>query len=467
MPEYEVNWHHRILHETLDKFSRKEILRLMVFMPPRHGKSQIVSKHLPAFLFGRNPDARIISASYSAELSSQFNRELQRIIDTEKYREVFPDVALFGKNVRTSAFGNYIRTSEMFEIVNRKGFYRSTGVGGGITGLGADFIIVDDPIKNAQEAYSARLRQAIYEWYTSTLYTRLEKNGSVLITLTRWHEDDLAGRILAASAPDEWYILRFPAICELPKHELDPREESEALWNGKYPLKSLYDIRQTVGATVFSALYQQRPMPASGGIFKRQHFRYFVEEEEYYSLDGDKRYLKVDCILYAIADLAVSTKQTSDYTVIGVFARTPNNEILLLEVIRSRFEGADHGRLIESVFSKYKIAFMGVEAVAYQLSLVQMVQKWGYPVKELRPDKDKVARAVPASIRVETGGVYFKANAPWLDDFEYELTSFPFGTNDDQVDVLSYAVEESSSIDSFYTPTVTRLRRDSSFLNGY
>jgi hypothetical protein len=241
---YRMNWHHRVLCDLLDQFVAQDLRRLMVFMPPRHGKSELVSRKLPAFIFGRNPDAQIIATSYSADLAQRMNRDVQRIVDSPAYTEVFPGTALYGKNIRTVAGGSYLRNSDIFEIVNHRGTYRGAGVGGGITGMGGDYIIIDDPIKNREEANSLTYRDRLWDWYTSTLYTRQEKDAAILLTTTRWHEDDLAGRLLelARTEPgaDQWEILNLPALCEdESKHPLDERDENVALWHDKYTYAEL------------------------------------------------------------------------------------------------------------------------------------------------------------------------------------------------------------------------------------
>ena len=164
---YQMNWHHRLLCEYLDRFVSGEISNLMVFMPPRHGKSELVSRKLPAFILGKDPDTSIISCSYSADLASRMNRDVQRIMDTPRYQEVFPKSKLFGKNIRSVANGTYLRNSDIFEIVGHRGVYRSAGVGGGITGMGGEFIIIDDPVKNREDADSPTLREKVWDWYTS------------------------------------------------------------------------------------------------------------------------------------------------------------------------------------------------------------------------------------------------------------------------------------------------------------
>ncbi|MBR1694479.1 MAG: terminase family protein, partial [Selenomonas sp.] len=173
-PRYKMNWHHRLICDRLDQWIRHKIKRLMIFMPPRHGKSELVSRKLPAYIFGINPDASIIGTSYSADLATAMNRDVQRIIDSEIYNSLFPETTLNGSNIRTVS-GSALRNSDKFEIVGHRGMYRSAGVDGGITGMGGDYIIIDDPIKNRQDANSQTMRQHVWDWYTSTLYTRLEK----------------------------------------------------------------------------------------------------------------------------------------------------------------------------------------------------------------------------------------------------------------------------------------------------
>lgn len=272
-PNYELNWHNELLASYLDRFVSGDIKRLMVFEPPRHGKSELVSRRLPAFIFGKDPNASIISCSYSADLASRMNRDVQRIIEDPRYRALFPDTKLNSSNVRTNAEGSFLRNSDIFEIVGYSGVYRSAGVGGGITGMGCTYGIIDDPIKNREEANSVTYREKIKEWYTSTFYTRLEKDACILITLTRWHEDDLAGWLIeqANSGGEQWIILSLPAIAEGTLHPDDPRIEGDPLWPDKFNLGRLNAIRVVLGPYDWSALYQQSPTPREGGLWKYDH----------------------------------------------------------------------------------------------------------------------------------------------------------------------------------------------------
>lgn len=194
-PGYQMGWVHEEICQKLDQFledvKNKKSPRLMIMAPPRSGKSEIISRRFPAYTFGKYPDMSIIGTSYAADLSSRNNRDVQRVMDSEEYHNVFPNTNLFGKNIRIVGNGAYLRNSDIFEIVGHAGTYRSAGVGGGITGMGGNILIVDDPLKDRAEADSPTIRQKIYDWYTSTLYTRLAPGGGILIIMTRLHTDDL------------------------------------------------------------------------------------------------------------------------------------------------------------------------------------------------------------------------------------------------------------------------------------
>ena len=183
---YLMGWVHEEICDTLDQFyddvKNKKSPRLIICMPPRSGKSQIISRNYPAYLFGRDPNLNIITASYSADLSSRFNLDVQRIIDSDAYRSIFPNTLLGGK-----AYPQYKKTDSLFEIVNYKGSYRSAGVGGGLTGMGCDILIIDDPLKDRAEANSPTIRNKLMDWYKSTAYTRLSDGGGVIILQTRWN----------------------------------------------------------------------------------------------------------------------------------------------------------------------------------------------------------------------------------------------------------------------------------------
>jgi hypothetical protein len=269
-PDYQTNWHHELLANYLQQFAEGKIKKMLVFMPPQHGKSEQVSRRLPAYLLGKNPKLKIIGCSYSSDLATSFNRDVQRIIDDEQYAKVFPDTALNGSNVRTSSKGSYLRNADIFEVVEHKGFYKSVGVSGSLTGTPADIGIIDDPVKDAVEADSITYRARAWDWFTNVFLTRMHNDSQILVTQTRWHEDDLSGRILSKmNKNNDWVVLSLPAIKgNAPTVKEDKRKEGEALWASKHSLERLLEIKDS-NPKAFHSLYQQDPQPFEGGrVFK-------------------------------------------------------------------------------------------------------------------------------------------------------------------------------------------------------
>lgn len=258
-PDYTFNWHHKALCDTLDRFQRGEIRKLMVFMPPQHGKSQATTRHFPAFVLGERPETKICVCSYSATLAQSFNRDIQRIIDDTLYHDVFPVTILNQSNVTNNAHGAYLRNSDIFETVNFRGFVKTVGVGGSLTGTPIDLGIIDDPFKDREEAMSIRIRDKVWSWYTDVFKTRLHNTSQELLIMTRWDEDDLAGRILKMES--DWSVVVFQAIKE---REVpgDPRQIGEALWPERHSLERILAIKETSPFT-FSSLYQQEPKPST------------------------------------------------------------------------------------------------------------------------------------------------------------------------------------------------------------
>src|SRR5688500_797173 len=228
---FQENWHHIVLGAFLTAFAKGLIPRGMIFMPPRHGKTEFSSRRTPAFILGRDPDQRVMGCSYGADLAGDISNDIQSIMALEEYRQVFPKAQIGGKHGK--------QTERMFTMADRLGYYRAAGIGGPIGGYGYGYGIIDDPIKNAKEAESKVIRDGHWNWYQSTFYPRMELPGAILLTTTRWHEDDLAGRLLTeakSSGKDQWEVLNLPAIAEEIRHASDPRAVGEALWPDRYPL---------------------------------------------------------------------------------------------------------------------------------------------------------------------------------------------------------------------------------------
>ena len=430
-----MNWHHLLVCNYLDRFIAKEIRRLMIFMPPRHGKSELVSRKLPAFIFGKSPDARIIATSYSADLARQMNRDVQRIMSSDAYRRLFPASYLFDKNVRTIADGSYLRNADIFEIVKHGGSYRCAGVGGGITGMGGDYIIIDDPIKNREEANSPAYRNRLWDWYTSTLYTRQEKDAGILLTLTRWHEDDLAGRLIEAAKSadgDRWEIVSLPAIREDAECPYDPRDEGAPLWANKYDLQSLYTTKATIGSYDWAALYQQRPSPGEGGVFKREWWRRWDA-------------LPSDLYDYLQSwDCTFKDSDSSDYVVGQVWARSESAPArrYLLDQVRGRMTFTETLNAIRGLSAKWpQTERKLVEDKANGSAVIDMLANEIPGIIPVEPKGGKVVRANASTANVEAGNVFIPsaAIADWVSDFVEELAAFPSGAHDDQVDAMSQA----------------------------
>lgn len=418
--------HINFIEENLLKLYRRDIKKLIINIPPRHGKSQLVTKIFPLWWLLNKPSDRIIIAAYNSTLAEYFGREV-----LDLYKQVSGE---FGLELSHS------QKSKSEFVTNRNGSISAVGVGGSLTGKGANLIIVDDPIKNDAEANSPDARDKIYEWFNATLLTRLEPNGVIILVMTRWHEDDLAGRLLKQK---KWDRIILPAIGE--KHDLLGRDVGEALWENRYPRASLLDIKDSIGSYWFSSLYQQSPAPAEGGIFKRSDFKYFeylngIAKSKEFTIEISELNLLFAC------DLAISTSEKADYTVIAVFASDKEKNLIVVDMIREKILPSKHIELIKELFQKYGPLQIGIETVQYQASLFHNLSNIGLPVTKLLPKKDKVSRALPLAAKIEAGKIYFNKSINCLAEIENELLNFPNAKHDDIVDSLSYAVEMSMKI---------------------
>jgi hypothetical protein len=260
--EYAFNWHHKYLCGVLDQFAKGQIDKLMVFMPPQHGKSELTTRRLPAYMVGLNPDLKIAICSYSATIASNFNRDVQRIIDDAPYYDIFPGTSLNENSAINPSKNTFLRNSEVFEIIGRQGFVKTVGVGGSLTGTPVDIGIIDDPFKDREEAMSSRIRDKVYSWYTDVFKTRLHNKSQQLLVMTRWDQDDLAGRILKSE--EGWQVVTFQAIKE--RETLgDPREIGQVLWPERHSLERILAIKETSPFT-FNSLYQQDPKPSTEAL---------------------------------------------------------------------------------------------------------------------------------------------------------------------------------------------------------
>lgn len=429
-----------IVAGTAGKMLRKDqtpVRGMIVTMPPRHGKSELISKFTPAWYLMRHPDKRVVVTSYSDTFAETWGAAARQIV---------ADHPEFGLLLDPST-----QSKSNWRLAGRAGSMRTAGAGGPITGTGAHLMIIDDPFKDNEDADSQFNRDKVWDWFQSVVLSRLEQPiGDIydppfmILVQTRWHEDDLAGRLIE-SEPEKWFQFNLPAIAT----DTDPmgRVAGEPLWPEKYDLAYLEDLKTSLSARWWSAMYQQSPSIEGGGIFRGDSFvRYNARRSDrglLYNMlpkNGDKRSAAdFKGWKFATVDLAASTKTTADFTVAMVFHVTKAKDMLVLDVMRERMEGADHEKFIERLRQKHSdLRFIGIEKATFGMTLIQTLRRKGVPVRELLPDKDKVSRAYAAAAFIEGEKLFFPQSAPWLAEFEHELLAFDNGAHDDQVDALSY-----------------------------
>lgn len=399
--------------------------RAMIFIPPRHGKTMTISRMFPAWMSARKPDLRMITASYGASLAHRNSKAVRNLINSAAYQDAFPAVRLTGKRM------------DMWETAAGGGMV-SAGVGGSITGHGGHLIIVDDVVKGRVEAESATIRQRTQDWYTDDLLTRLEEpGGAIILMMTRWHTDDLAGWLLEQDDGDEWHVLSLPALAG----DDDPlgREPDAALWPEKYPADWLHRRRERMGSYSFASLYQQQPIAKDAGLFDAA----MIEV-----VDMRPAKFKHRVRFY---DLAVSAKTTADYTVGLLLGITLDHQIYVLDVYRAQkrptdtFEAIVRNALLDG--EDVPVVLEADNHARAQLDfLLKDERLHKHTVKAVSPVGDKYTRAAPVASRVNAGQLKI-IRAPWNQAFLDELATFPAGRNDDQVDALSGAWENLREVD--------------------
>ena len=289
MPTFKPVDFHKLYYSKLTDFAHGRIKKLMVFMPPQHGKSEGSTRRLPSFIVGDRPDTKVAIVSYNAPKARKFNREIQRIIDSPEYHVIFPNTCLNASNITTVA-GAWLRNADECEIVGYRGGFKTVGVGGALTGEPVDVLIMDDIYKDAKTAWSPVVREAVSDWYDTVAETRLHNDSQQLIVFTRWHEDDLAGTLLRQQGiydpienPTGWEVVIYRAIKEGAPTDYDPRNEGEALWPERHALSKLQDIRKR-NSHVFDSLYQQDPKPSEGLMYEMGFVEYGIKPASQYSI---------------------------------------------------------------------------------------------------------------------------------------------------------------------------------------
>jgi predicted phage terminase large subunit-like protein len=473
--DYRKSWHHDALAEMLDRVAKGDCRRLMVFMPPQHGKSELVSRRFPAYLLGKDPNLRLIAASHTHRLAVAMNRDVQRIMCEQRYQELFPEakIATPGtvpvfvptKTGLSPSFRSR-RTMDHFEIVGHTGSLRSVGVGQSIAGLPADGAIIDDPFGKREDADSPIVRQKIWDWYANDLYSRLSAKAWIVLTHTRWHRDDLAGRLLrkmADRAADQWEVLCLQAVkegkgemtnvqipmfneavnehCTLNLEHFpfrDKREPGQALWPEFKSEKELEIIRQQ-DARAFAALYQQDPAEAANVEWPAELFGDWTWTPP--ARWPDKFRLRVVCL-----DASKGNgDRPGDYSAI-VFVGVGHDNLLYVDAIIERISLDQIVRKAVAFCDRYRPDFVGIEAEQFQELLVhefrrQCGDRFGWSVwKMFTQGVNKIARIRRLTRYVVNREFRFRADSPGCRLLVDQLMDFPIADHDDGPDALEMCV---------------------------
>jgi predicted phage terminase large subunit-like protein len=423
--------HLALLDQRLCELARGDIKRLMVFMPPRHGKSMLCSQYFPAWAIGRY-QKKVILTSYEASFASSWGRKARDVLE------------VWGPAIFNVTVSDKSAAADWWELAGSDGAMMTAGMGGPITGKGGNILIIDDPVKNAEEARSLTIREKQWEWFASTAYTRMEPEweshaaytGAILLIMTRWNADDLAGRLLKRQAEggDAWHVVEMPALAEHDEYvKLDggivyERKQGEALFPQRFPTDRLLSTQRQVGSRVWSALYQQRPAPDDGIVWRRTYFA--------------NRYREVPelrTIVQAV-DSAFKTGVGSDYSVIATWGATAT-DFYLLDVWRAQVEFPElKHAIVDQATKRHPTAVLIEDAASGQSAIQELKRSTRLPIIPFPARGSKVSRADAVSPLGEAGKIWLPEHAPWLADWIEEHIAFPNGEHDDQCDTSSMAL---------------------------
>ena len=415
-PEFVQGHHHKVYAEKLNRVANGELKRLIVNMPPRHTKSEFASHLFPAFFMGRHPKAKLIQTTHTGELSIRFGRKTKNLLESEEYAKVFPNVTL---STDSKAAGRWES--------NHGGEYFAAGVGGAITGRGADLLVIDDP-HSEQDALSPGVLDSHYEWYTSGPRQRLQPGGAIVLVMTRWSVKDLTGKLLEAQGKDDktdqWEIVEFPAVIN-----------DKPMWGNFWTMDGLMGVKASIPVSKWNAQWMQAPTSEEGALIKREWWKKWEND-------------KIPNLEFIIQsyDTAFSKKETADYSAIttwGVFR--PNDDtqpsLILLDAKRGRWNFPELKKEAMEGYKYWEPEVVIVEAKASGLPLTHELQKAGIPVINFTPSKGNDTHA-----RVNSGAPLFEAGAIWAPNKKFaeevieECAAFPFGDHDDYVDSTTQAL---------------------------
>ena len=477
-PEWKWAWRfQRHVYKSLARITSGEARRLMIFMPPRHGKSEMVTVRYTAWRLLRDLQMNVILGSYNQRLADKFSRRIKRIVSDPPALAGGTEVTLNERDGTVSASKGACKPPAYAGGSDKKrlntasewetpcgGVVRSVGVGGGIAGFGAGLVVIDDPVRNRADAESEVFRNRVWDWFNDDIYTRLEPDAAIILIQTRWHEDDLAGRLLKEmeDGGEEWEVVCLPALSEPPAlaggvdlviegHGVnesssivapgppayaggsDPlgRRPGAALCRDRFDEKALARIKKKLGSYSFSALYQQQPAPAEGGRFKREWFTKIIDEAPP-NLRWKRGY-----------DLAVSTRTSADYTASFRCAKDKMGNLYIADGFRARIEYPEQRRYAIERMRDERNTEHGIESALHGAAFVQDMRRdirFGHiALRKVKVDTDKLTRAL-AWLNLAEEGKVFLVRGPWIDEFVDEIARFPTGRHDDQVDAVSVAV---------------------------
>jgi predicted phage terminase large subunit-like protein len=437
IPEFDANWHHELIYTVLDRVAKFQKNRVILQAPPRHGKTMSAGIALPAFLLGLHPGIKILYTTYAAKQGETNVRDLKRFMESEEYQAVFPGLHISGKN-----------SSSEFEMSNGSRF-TMRGVGQGIGGQPANLLICDDLVSGREDAESEAMRNKTWEWYVGEATARLEWPNAIVLMFTRWHHDDVIGRVLKSQRADEWLQLRFPAIMDEfdTKPAYDPRKEGEVLWPGRAAspderelltkaemqarMMDLFSAQKEHSPYTFDSVYQQRPSPRDGTLFKKSWFRYYKQSPVMVAAQCDQVMLSVDATF--------GKSKNSDYVSILVAGRQ-GARIYVLDEINERMSYSETKQALRNLQAKWPMASVLIERKANGDALLDEMSKEIPNVLPFEPgNNSKYTRAQVAAERCEAGQVWLPTveTAPWIDEWIQDLVGFGTRPHDDRVDSLS------------------------------
>ncbi len=446
---FQLGRHTEYLNARLLEVAAGSIDRLLVTMPPRHFKSETCSHLFPAWFLCNNPDKRVILAGYGSSFAEEWGRKTRNTV------EEFGD--LWGVRVDHRS-----KAGDRWDIEGHRGGMHTAGIGGPLTGRGADLLIIDDPIKDQAEAFSAVFRKRVSDWYQSVAYTRLAPGAKAVLVQTRWHDEDLAGRLLAAAreqGADTWHTVNFPAVAE--EHDVLGRQPGEALFPERYSLEDLNRIRANLTNDFWwHALYQQHPPREFGQVIDADLLRGFTIQGEFYRLwtemSGGEQIVSVHpstCLRITTVDCAGSSEDVAkeakghvaSYSVISTFDVTQDGKFILRDLVRGRWAFPRLVEEVQSAINALKPAWTGIEDEKTGRALLQTLTPKGYNLRALQPEgKDKLTRAAELLNRLKARQVFIGRESPWRKDLTSEFVMWTGHPDEqsDQIDTFAYACRE-------------------------